>query len=266
MRTSRHYYAIPKEGSQTPPDLFEKVMASHELFCKPTRPTWMNFDFIDRCYEVDEQLYDPDLLRQTIEARLKTLKIPFHQRVFADETRNEYDFIVRATYGLGPSLGQFKIAKYQVAEKILIDLPARTPRHLPRRYRRPLHRLRSLRRLRPLPIRLRQTHQSLDHHRSRRANSATLRAANERPHLCALRRHPLRIHAQDAILAVPATKHARIVGSRFTMRVVENNPAEDRRTLLIQEQAPPNELHVFSGKVVSAVKAAHQIATRLDRA
>jgi hypothetical protein len=69
----------------------------------------------------------------------------------------------------------------------------------------------------------------------------------------------------DATLTVPAAKDARYIGSRFTMRVVENNPAEDRRTLLIQEQAP-NELHVFSGKVVSAVKAAHQIATRLDRA
>ena len=63
VRNSRHYYAIPKEGSQTPPDLFEKVMAQHNLVCRPCRPEWMNFGFIDRCYEVDEQIYDPDALR-----------------------------------------------------------------------------------------------------------------------------------------------------------------------------------------------------------
>ena len=40
------------------------------------------------------------------------------------EMREEYDFVVWATYGLGPSRGLFKSAKYQVAEKILIQLAA----------------------------------------------------------------------------------------------------------------------------------------------
>src|SRR5471030_2158987 len=31
VRNSRHYYAIPHEGSQTPPALFEKVMAEFHL-------------------------------------------------------------------------------------------------------------------------------------------------------------------------------------------------------------------------------------------
>ena len=38
----------------------------------------------------------------------------------------------------------------------------------------------------------------------------------------------------------------------------------DRRTLLIQESAP-GELHVFSGKVVSAVKAARLVCERVAR-
>ncbi len=264
VRTSRHYYAIPKEGSQTSPDLFEQVMARHELFCKPTRPPWMNFDFIDRCYEVDEQLYDPDLLRQTIEARLATLKIPFHQRVFANQTRNEYDFIVRATYGLGPSLGQFKIAKYQVAEKILIELPAElrgislvvidgpftafdpygASTHSQFGSAKHTNHWTTTDPAEPIP----QPYAPL--------MNAPAFAPFPGTHFEAMR--------QDAILTVPSTKHAEYRGSRFTMRVVENNPAQDRRTLLIHEPAP-NELHVFSGKVVSAVKAATQIATRIDR-
>ncbi|MFZ0786064.1 MAG: FAD-dependent oxidoreductase, partial [Candidatus Acidiferrales bacterium] len=123
VRNSLHYYAIPKEGSQTPPELFERVMAQYELVCKPCRPQWMDFAFIDKCYEVDEQIYDPDVLRDLVESRIKALGIPFEQRAFAPEVREDYDFVVWATYGLGPSRGLFKMAKYQVAEKILIQLP-----------------------------------------------------------------------------------------------------------------------------------------------
>jgi hypothetical protein len=264
VRTSRHYYAIPKEGSQTSPDLFEQVMARHELFCKPACPAWMNFDFIDRCYEVDEQLYDPELLRQTVEARLATLEICFHQRAFPDETRNEYDFVVRACYGLGPSLGQFKIAKYQVAEKILIDLPAE---------------------LRGISLVVidgpftafdpygASTHSQFGS--AKHTNHWTTtdpRAPIPEPYAPLMNAPTFAPFANthfeamrnDAILTVPAAAQAQYRGSRFTMRVVENNPAQDRRTLRIDEPTP-NELHVFSGKVVSAVKAATQIATRIDR-
>ncbi len=37
--------------------------------------------------------------------------------------RGDYDFVVWAVYGLGPSRGLFKSVKFQVAEKILIQLP-----------------------------------------------------------------------------------------------------------------------------------------------
>src|ERR1700687_13556 len=59
VRNSRHYYAIPREGAQTPPALFEKVMGEFHLSVKPCRPEWMDFGFIDKCYEVDEHIYDP---------------------------------------------------------------------------------------------------------------------------------------------------------------------------------------------------------------
>ncbi len=83
----------------------------------------MNFEFIERCYEVDENIYDPEVLRSLIETRLSELKVKFEQREFPYEQRPDYDFVVWATYGMGPSRNVFKIAKYQVAEKILIELP-----------------------------------------------------------------------------------------------------------------------------------------------
>src|ERR1700722_9955156 len=265
VRTSQHFYAIPREGSQTAPDLFEQVMARYELFCKPCRPAWMNFDFIARCYAVDEQLYDPQILRDTIAASIAALQIAFTQSAFPENRRDEYDFIVRACYGLGPSLGQFKIAKYQVAEKILIDLPA------------------ELRGISLVvidgPFTAFDPYGASAHSQFGSAKHTnhwtTTDPAAPIPQLYApLMNAPtfapfpgthFEKMRKDAILTVPGAKDARYIGSRFTMRVVENNPAEDRRTLLIQE-ASPNDLHVFSGKVVSAVKAAHQIAARLDRA
>src|ERR1700730_7601170 len=110
VRNSRHYYAILTKGSQTPPDLFERVMSQHSLICRPCHPDWMNFDFIDRCYEVDEQLYDPAILRNLVESRIKSLAIPFEHCEFRQEMRPDYDFVVWAAYGLGPSRGLFKIA------------------------------------------------------------------------------------------------------------------------------------------------------------
>src|ERR1700720_3471569 len=70
VRNSRHYYAIPKKDSRTPPGLYESVMQGHGLPLRACRPAWMNFDFIDRCYEVQEHLYDPDVLRELVESRI----------------------------------------------------------------------------------------------------------------------------------------------------------------------------------------------------
>src|SRR5882672_3828695 len=124
VQSSRHYYAIPKENSLTPPDLYENVMSEHGLPLRPCRPDWMNFDFIDRCYEVEERIYDPDVLRGLVGVRLETQGIRLQQREFVPAMRSDYDFVVWATYGLGPSRGIFRAAKYQVAEKMLIELPA----------------------------------------------------------------------------------------------------------------------------------------------
>ena len=67
----------------------------------------------------------------------------------------------------------------------------------------------------------------------------------------------------ECALAVPAAKEAQYIGSRFTMRVVENNPQQDRRILYVQDGLP-GEIHIFSGKVVSAVKAARIVCEMID--
>jgi hypothetical protein len=262
VANSRHYYAIPYEGSQTPPALFEKVMAQYHLLSKPCRPEWMNFDFIDACYEVDEQIYDPEVLREVVTSRIQTLGIPFEQRGFTSPMRSDFDFVVFATYGLGPSRGLFKIAKYQVAEKILIELPPQ---------------LRGISLVvvdgpftafdpyGSSPRSLFGSAKNTNHWTTTDPN-----AAIPEPYASLLNGpgfEPIsfsRFEAMrnDSMLAVPASKDALYLGSRFTIRVVENNPTQDRRTLYVEERAP-GELHIFSGKVVGAVKAARVVSQRV---
>ena len=69
---------------------------------------------------------------------------------------------------------------------------------------------------------------------------------------------------KDAALAVPAARNADYLGSRFTLRVVEDCPEQDRRILYVHEGAP-REFHIFSGKVVSAVKAARLVYERIAK-
>lgn len=262
VRASRHYYAIPKEGSRTPPDSYERRMRQQGLALKPCRPAWLDFDYIEACYEVEEHLYDPDVLRQLLEIRIKAHGINFECRAFHSEMRPDYDAVVWATYGMGPSRGVFNSAKYQVAEKILIELP-------------PI--LRSLAVVivdgpftafdpyGSSPLSLFGSAKHTNHWSTNDAgeeipeNYAKILNAPTFTRVPFTRFHAMRQHC---CLAIPAAKDAVYLGSRFTMRVVEDNPEQDRRILYIREGAP-REFHVFSGKVVSAVKAARLLSERI---
>jgi hypothetical protein len=262
VRNSRHYYAIPREDSRTRPQEYEQIMQSHGLPLHACRPEWMNFEYIDRCYKVDENIYDPDLLRSVIESQLKALGIKFEQTVFLQEMRGDYDFVVWATYGMGASRDIFKIAKVQVAEKIRIELPNElqgialvvvdgpftafdpygSSRHSLFGSAKHTNHWTSSDPEEPIPEQyLRVLNQS---------EFAT--AANTR----------FEAMREDCCLAVPAAKDAKYIGSRFTLRVVEDNPEHDRRILYVRDGLP-GEIHIFSGKVVGAVKAARMVCEKI---
>lgn len=261
VRNSRHYYAIPKQGSHTAPEEYARVMAEHGLPLRPCRPDWLHYGFIDRCYEVDEQIYDPEILRQVVSERAAAAGVRFEERAFGSEMRGEFDFVVWATYGLAHSRGLFARAKYQVAEKMLIELPAE---------------------LRGVALVVvdgpftgfdpyGSSEQSL-FGSAKHTNHWSTSDAQEAPP----ERYRARLNGRkfervpfthfeamraDAALAVPAAAGAAYLGSRFVMRVVEDS-AEDRRVLYIKT-GEPGEIHIFSGKVVSAVKAARLVCERI---
>lgn len=258
VRNSRHYYAIPKKKSRTSPDLYESVMREHGLVLKPCRLEWMNFDFIERCYEVQEHIYDPEVLRELVERRIRSAGIRFYEKAFTPEMRPDFDFVVWATYGMGPSRRVFKIAKFQVAEKMLIELPA------------------ALRGIALVVVDGPFT--AFDPYGSssrslfgsaKNTNHWTTTDPDEpvpEPYANILNDREFkpvpftRFEAmrKDCCDSVPGAKDAVYIGSRFTIRVVEDHPESDRRILYVKEGAP-GEFHIFSGKVVSAVKAARLV-------
>ena len=264
VRNSIHYYAIPKQESRTTPDLYEKIMKDHRLSLKACRPAWMNFNFIDRCYEVAEHIYDPDALREMVENRIRALNIPFERRAFIPEMRPDYDFVIWATYGMGPSRRVFKIAKFQVAEKMLIELPVNLQHVALVVVDGPFTAFD------PYGSSSRSLFGS-----AKNTNHWTTTDPDEpvpQPYAAILNEPEFRpvpftrfeTMRKDCCESVPGAKDAVYLGSRFTIRVVEDNPEHDRRILHIQENAP-GEIHIFSGKVVSAVKAARLVCERIAR-
>jgi glycine/D-amino acid oxidase-like deaminating enzyme len=259
VRGTRHYYAIPREGSRTSPAAYEQVLDRHGLPYRRVSPRWMDSGFIEACYEVEESLYDPALLRRLLVRRLAAAGVAQVRRRLGSADERRYDRVVYATYGIAggrPLL--FERVQLQVAEKVLVDLPAslrrvslvvidgpftafdpygRGPRSL---FGSALHtnHWKVFDPARAVPPRYRRL----------------LNGSGFRPvaftHFEAMRR--------DAALAVPLVARARYVGSRFTLRLVEHDPKGDRRILRVVSRG--KQIHVFSAKVVSATKAARLVA------
>jgi hypothetical protein len=262
VRNSRHYYAIPHRGSRTSRERYQQLIADHGLPLQPCNPDWLNYDFIQACYQVDEHVYDPDVLRALIAERLRFSGVRFEQRAFCDRMRDGYDFVVWATYGMGQSRGLFARAKYQVAEKMLVQLPAE------------LHHLALVVVDGPFtgfdPYG--SSRQSLFGSAKHTNHWSTTDPNEPVPEPYASRLNGERFEPvpftnfetmrADAALAAPAAAQAVYLGSRFVMRVVEDNPEHDRRVLYVRE-GKAGEIHIFSGKVVSAVKAARLVDERI---
>ena len=257
-----NFYAIPHEGSRTLPDVYEDVMDRHGLPLTPSRPSWVNFKYIHKCYQVDENIYDSDILRSILAEKIRTLKIRFHRSLFLPKMRCEYDFVIWAVYGLVQNSHLFKNTKFQIAEKALIQLPP------------------SLRGICLVVIdgpftafdlygnsqlSLFGSAKHTNHWSTTDADAAIPEQYAKVLNGCGyvpVAFSNFELMRRECSLSVPAAEDALYRGSRFTLRVVEDDPEGDRRTLKLAESSP-GEFHIFSGKVVGSIKAARLICERI---
>ncbi len=252
---SRHYYAIPHQGSKVSPAEYEAVLRRFSLPFQNVRPRWMNFDFINACYRVDEKVYDPRLLRSIVVRRLKASGVPFVCERFFSKDERLYDRVVYATYGTcGNHVRLFDRVQLQVAEKILIQLPRELRKISLVVVDGPFTAFDSYgnSRFSLFGSALHTNHWKMFKpekpvpERYRKILNARIFETVRFTHFSKMR--------EEAQRAVPLASRAKYLGSRFTLRLVEYNPSEDRRILRIGQAG--KEISVFSGKVVSAVKAA----------
>ncbi|MBS4067193.1 MAG: FAD-dependent oxidoreductase [Sulfurimonas sp.] len=249
------YYAIPKEGSYTDPDKYISVMDDFGLALREEKPGWVDFDFIDRVWNVEERIYDPYILRSLVVEKLEKSAIEYKNSTFLKEMEEGYDHVVYATYGLhGAGAYLFPRARYQVVEKIRIALPEK---------------IRNLSLVvvdgpftafDPLGESAYSLFGSAKHTTHWSTDTFPFDVPPEYRELlngAEFIESPLTHFEQmraEAAFAVPSAARAEYHGSRYTIRVVEDNPGEDRRVLYVKNSG--KNFYIFSGKVVSAVKAA----------
>jgi hypothetical protein len=259
VENTEHYYAIPYHGTNTSPDEFENICDLFSLPIKECSVPWINLDFIKKCYAVEEQIYDAEILRTVITQKIRRLNIRYIKAPLIKDLLDDFDYIIYATYGTsGSHTHFFEKVQIQVAEKMLILLPE------------PLQKKSLVVIDGPFTAfdPYRNTKFSLFGSAEHTVHWFTRDPEQPIPSLYntilnGARFIPVKFThfhkmVEDAKKSVPMAGEAEYIGSRFTLRIVEDNPKEDRRILRVK-QTSDKVFHVFSGKITGAVKAAKLI-------
>lgn len=266
VKNVQNFYAIPYLGSKTSPERFESVISSVGLPFEIAKPAWINFDFIDRCYRVNEEIYDPVELRAILHRRIKSRKIDFVHKLLTSQKQDAYDFTVFATYGgFASYMHLFDDVRIQVVEKIKVRLPNFLANKSLVVIDGPFTAFDpyGASGLSQFGSALYTTHwttadpnEPIPEHFKGLMNSAE-------PIKCDFSN--FQKMRKEATQVVPACHAAKYISSSFTRRVIEYNPSNDRRVMRI-EQTDRRTFHVFSGKVVGATKAARIICEKIANA
>jgi hypothetical protein len=124
------YYAIARQNSRTSPEAFLMFCRMMDLEYRITETELLNPNQIDLCVEVPEPIIDPDKLRKICESNLRAEGVKvFLNTIASSVTLARFDAIVIATYarinellvGLGCST---KLYQFEVCEKPLVKLPS----------------------------------------------------------------------------------------------------------------------------------------------
>ena len=254
-----HFYAIPKQNSKTKPAEFEALMEAMSLPYKSVRPEFLDYQFIDEAYKVQENLYNCDLLRSITEDRLEKYKISFNKALFTSDQEKNYDYVIKATYGLHDlTKCNFKHAKVQVAEKVVFEAD-KTLRNISLVLIDGL--FTAFDPYLPSKNFIFGSARHTNHWETTEDNfiipSKYISKINE-PNFEPCSFTNFHLLKADALLAVPEIKSAKYLGSKFTIRVVENDPQSDRRVAEIN-RIDKKIFLIFSGKVVSSVKVADHL-------
>lgn len=261
---SEHYYAIAKEDSKTCSSEYEQILKKNSLPFDKVTPHLFNYENIDSVYLVNEKLYDPKAIKVKIMKDFKNKNINFYRKKFSKFLHDSYDFIIYADYGVSFPRGilDFKLSlvekcyfqppkNIQNKSIVIIDGPftafdtTRDPN---------ISIFGSAKYTNLLSFNIDQYKFVTNYFRDILNKNKYIKTefTNYKKFL------------EDCMKYIPAVQKSKYLGSRYTIRIVENNPKYDKRTYYIKKDK--NIFYIFSGKVVSCIDASKKIINEINDA
>lgn len=265
VEARQHLYAMPKSGSRISVEGFITAMNKFGLPLDDVRPKWMNFNFIDICWKVKEYLYDPYLLKRIIETRIERYGVKFFaKKLEFSQAQEKWDFIVWATYGLYPKVPVETPVQLHVAEKILFRPPCELKNISLVLVDGPFTAFDPLASSgNSLFGSAKYTNHWVTDDLEKKIPSK-FRTLLNKSNFSAYEGTRFSKMREECQKTVPGILDSEYLGSRFVLRVIKNNIATDERTLSVSRLDNRN-IHIFSGKVVGAIKAAKEVAECLSQ-
>jgi hypothetical protein len=126
IKNTENYYCIAKKDSLTSKERFLKVLEENNLKYSIQEINILNQENIDLCVKVEEELFDPEKLKQICHNRIKETGVRLLlNTTFTYEMENDYDKIIICTYANLNFLPEVDIRDYQyeLCEKPVLKLP-----------------------------------------------------------------------------------------------------------------------------------------------
>lgn len=251
----KNYYAMPHIGSRVTSEYYEDTMKRFGLQLDDVRLDWVDYSFISKTWLVDESIYCPKILKKLLQNEIESLNINFLRTVFHPSLEDRYENVIYANYGIGNTAkALFSNVKYQLAEKIKIYLPSTIQKVSLVVVDGPFTAFD------PLGNSGFSQFGSAKYTNHWETNCYPFEVPCEYSDLINtpqyiktdLTNFPFML--DEAAHVTQLAKEAKYMGSKFTIRVVEDDPESDKRVLYVKKL--DKNIYVFSGKVVGAIKAA----------
>jgi len=249
-----NYYAISNNGSRLTTDEYKEFCDEVGIMYKQSYPneTFLNPNYVDSCFKVDEPVYDINILTKIISSKLKQskVKIKLNEKVTKKMTTS-FDFIINCTYSNINDINEMLDIETINFKKQLVIIPV-----VLGNFKKIGLTIMDGNFCSVMPKGFDTNHFLLYHVKHSVVQENII---NESINL----KREMQILYDDCVKYYPFIKHTRIVDCYKTVRSIPIN-YNDERLSKVLTYSNKNVISVFSGKVTTCVKIAKQIVHGLE--
>jgi hypothetical protein len=259
IQPRKSFYAVARNESKTKASVFEEFCGRFDLPYKESIVNWINYEKIEKVYEVKEDLYDIQKIRLKLQEEVNRSNLVFLHKKFQKQFVSDYDIVIYCTYGLSTAGNTFSDDReIQLVEKVKIKLESE------------LQGISlvvidgAFTAFDPLPFDLQYSQFGSGKYTKHDVQN-NINKFEHRKRKFINTKHYIKVPfthfnklKQNGAQFVPAIENAVYEGSKFTYRIVEKDKNTDKR-LLELTKVGEREYAVLSGKVVSAADVSIKI-------